>query len=190
MLGKTSSGPPALGVSRVGSGNMPIPSSLPPSSRIDSLSSSREPSSTQMELPPSRIEPPSVSQVYSSDCSIRGLLMLWILFQCIVKFANFSFSLNSTYELVLYIHSGLFSCILQSVFSDKGMGQVSNGLLMTPMTTVSVTNTPMTAVSMGYSSAGGTSRSGVSHSGPQSKRYCYSFKHFIPDTLELQDLCI
>ena len=63
MLGKTSSGPPALGVSRVGSGNMPIPSSLPPSSRIDSLSSSREPSSTQMELPPSRIEPPSVSQV-------------------------------------------------------------------------------------------------------------------------------
>ena len=49
------------------------------------------------------------------------------------------------------------------------MGQVSNGLLMTPMTAVSVANTPMTAVSMGYSNAGGSSRSGVSHSGPQSK---------------------
>lgn len=61
ILGKTSSGPPALDMSRVGSGSMP--SSLPPSSRIDSLSSSREPSSSQMELPVSRIEPPSVSQV-------------------------------------------------------------------------------------------------------------------------------
>ena len=71
------------------------------------------------------------------------------------------------------------------MFSDKGMGQVSNGLLMTPMTAVSVTNTPMTAVSMGYSNAGGTSRSGVSHSGPQSKHCCYVFTCFIPDTLEL-----
>jgi len=53
------------------------------------------------------------------------------------------------------------------------MGQVSNGLLMTPMTTVSVTNPNMSAVSMGYSSAGGgTSRSGISHSGPQSKLFC------------------
>ena len=60
ILGKTSSGPPALDMSRVGSGSMP--SSLPPSSRIDSLSS-REPPSSQMELPVSRIEPPSVSQV-------------------------------------------------------------------------------------------------------------------------------
>lgn len=63
MLGKTSSGPPALDMSRVGSGNLPISSSLPPSSRIDSLSSSREPPASQMELPASRIEPPSVSQV-------------------------------------------------------------------------------------------------------------------------------
>ena len=55
------------------------------------------------------------------------------------------------------------------MFSDKGMGQVSNGLLMTPMTTVSITNTPMTAVSMGYSNVGGTSRSGVSHTGLQGK---------------------
>jgi len=63
ILGKTSSGPPALDMARVGSGNMPISSSLPPSSRIDSLPSTREASSTQMELPSSRIEPPSASQV-------------------------------------------------------------------------------------------------------------------------------
>ena len=58
---------------------------------------------------------------------------------------------------------------IQSVFSDKGMGQVSNGLLMTPMTTAAISNTPMTVVSMGYSNVSGTSRSGVSHSGPQSE---------------------
>ena len=56
------------------------------------------------------------------------------------------------------------------------MGQVSNGLLMTPMTTSAITSTPMTAVSMGYSNVGGTSRSGVSHSGPQSKFYCVIWK--------------
>jgi len=50
-----------------------------------------------------------------------------------------------------------------------GQGQVSNGLLMTPMTTASATTVPMTAISMGYSNAGGASRSSVSHSGPQSK---------------------
>ena len=66
-------------------------------------------------------------------------------------------------------YSGIFSCNFQSVFSDKGMGQVSNGLLMTPMTSASITSAPMTAVSMGYSNMGGTSRSGVSHSGPQSE---------------------
>ena len=73
------------------------------------------------------------------------------------------------------------------MFSDKGMGQVSNGLLMTPMTAVSVTNTPMTAVSMGYSNTGGTSRSSVSHSGPQGECYCtcFSRQHGI-----IQDSCI
>lgn len=70
ILGKTSSGPPALDMSRVGSGNMPITSSLPPSSRIESLSTSREPPSTQMELPVSRIQPPSVSQVCNNPLYI------------------------------------------------------------------------------------------------------------------------
>lgn len=65
MLGKTTSGPPALDVSRAGTGDMPITSSLPSSSRIEPLQSSREQPSAQMELPTSRIEPHSsaVSQV-------------------------------------------------------------------------------------------------------------------------------
>lgn len=60
------------------------------------------------------------------------------------------------------------------------MGQVSNGLLMTPMTTASVTSVPMTAVSMGYSNIGGTSRSNVTHSGPQSKLDAVGY-HLVQD---------
>ncbi|XP_065909406.1 protein lingerer-like isoform X2 [Dysidea avara] len=121
MLGKTASGPPAVDISRAGSGDLPITSSLPASSRIEPLPSSRAQPSTQMEMPKSRIEP----------------------------------------------HS---STVSQSVFSDKGMGQVSNGLLMTPMTTMSATNAAISSAAMGHSMMGGASRpSSSSHGGPQNK---------------------
>ena len=82
ILGKTSSGPPALDMARVVSSNMPISSSLPPSSRITSLPSTREASSTQMELPSSRIEPPSASQV--CFCALAIGFVLTVLLEYIL----------------------------------------------------------------------------------------------------------